>query len=256
LLFIIVTALASPFGWRTRARSVFLSLATRSSSVWEKPPAISGRRIWKGRKGDDGQTPRGHRLNDLVFLLLAVTALPFNNPDRSRKRRSMKLAWMDHQCMWLRLSSENGTLQAQRISDVKARLTRWAVSKPAEIGSVGTTIDRMAEWRMSERCQPWWISAILISFCAFFGWVAQTSLTAPFNPDVASHLIIPAYFLGVYLTLAALLDSHFVVITPQGVSTRYGPVPGGLQRNNRSGADCVLLRVAQRRRFRRQCHRR
>jgi hypothetical protein len=85
----------------------------------------------------------------------------------------------------------------------------------------------MAEWRMTERCQPWWISAVLIAFCAFFGWVAQTSLTAPFNPDVASHLIVPAYLLGVYLTLAALLDSHSVVVTPQGIAIRYGPVPVG-----------------------------
>jgi hypothetical protein len=85
----------------------------------------------------------------------------------------------------------------------------------------------MAEWRMTERCQPWWISAVLIAFCAFFGWVAHTSLTAPFSPDVASHLIVPAYCLGVYLTLAALLDSHSVAVTPQGIAIRYGPVPVG-----------------------------
>jgi hypothetical protein len=64
------------------------------------------------------------------------------------------------------------------------------------------------------------------SLCAFFGWVAQTSLTAPYNPDVASQLIVPA-FLGVYLTLATLLDSHSVVVTRQGIAIRYGPVPVG-----------------------------
>ncbi len=85
----------------------------------------------------------------------------------------------------------------------------------------------MSEWRMTERCQPWWISAILIALCAFFGWVAHTSLTAPFNPGVASHVIVPAYFLGVYLTLAALLDSYSVVVTPKRIALRYGPVPVG-----------------------------
>ena len=57
--------------------------------------------------------------------------------------------------------------------------------------------------------------------------MVHTSLNAPFSAGVASHLIVPAYFLGVYLTLAALLNSHSVVVTPEGISIRYGPVPVG-----------------------------
>lgn len=78
------------------------------------------------------------------------------------------------------------------------------------------------------RLAPWWMCLFMLLIAAFFGWVISETYGKPVSPGVWSHIIIPPYFIWLYLVLACLLDKQAILATADRIVVSTGPIRLGL----------------------------
>jgi hypothetical protein len=92
------------------------------------------------------------------------------------------------------------------------------------------------------RMATWWQCAIMLVFTLGFGWILGQGLRSK-SADVYGHVLIPLYGVWLYATLSTLLNKHSLMVSPQGLTIRNGPVPvRGVDRIPRENIACCYFR--------------
>jgi len=103
----------------------------------------------------------------------------------------------------------------------------------------------MQALRIERRWVRWWIGCIAGGLVGLFGWVIYRTLQMPNSEDQMIRVFIPFYAVGAYLGLAFMVNRRVVLVTPDKVAFRNGPIPLGLSQTVQRGdiALCYLRYV-------------